>query len=328
MFKVLRDIVQSAPPSGAQEPSRIPKLALAIGNFDGVHIGHQAILRATVDAARAQDLVPAVMTFEPHPREFFSPQQAPARLSSVTEKITRLRAAGIERVYLARFNAAFAAQSVDAFIAQLAAMRVQWLMVGEDFRFGFKRAGGINELRATKLMQCTAMPEVTMDGVRASSSLVREALSAGDLLLAQRLLGYDYEITGHVVHGDKLGRTLDFPTANVALGPQRRIKPPLWGVYAVELVRHTSNGNGSSNTVLQGAASLGRNPAVKQNGPPSLEVHAFNFAQSIYGEKVTVRFLKKLRDEANYPSLDTLKKAIQLDCENTREFFSNRKSAI
>jgi riboflavin kinase / FMN adenylyltransferase len=318
MFKVIRDIA-----ANALMPTS-PQLALAIGNFDGVHVGHLAILKATVDAARAQGLVPAVMTFEPHPREFFSPQQAPARLSSAAEKIARLRTAGIEYVYIARFNATFAAQSVDAFITQLAVMKVKWLMVGEDFRFGFKRAGGINELRAANFMQCAAMPEVTVDGLRASSTLIRESLAEGDLLKAQKLLSYHYEITGHVVHGDKLGRTLNFPTANVALGPQRRIKPPLWGVYAVELIWHSSDKNP---VVLQGAASLGRNPAVKQNGPPSLEVHIFNFAQSIYGEKVTVRFLKKLRDEANYPSLDALKKAIQQDCESTREFFSTREPA-
>jgi riboflavin kinase / FMN adenylyltransferase len=293
-------------------------LALAIGNFDGVHVGHQAILRATVEAAKARGLVPAVMTFEPHPRAYFSPDQAPTRLSSVREKIERIRACGIEHIYIPRFNKAFAAQSVQAFIDRLAAMQVKWLMVGEDFRFGFKRAGGIPELKAAQFMELAAMSEVLVNGERVSSTAVRDALAGGDLERAQRLLGYRYEISGHVVHGDKLGRTLDFPTANVALGPARRITPPLWGVYAVKLVRRNS---GELVTVL-GAASLGRNPAVKVNGPPSLEAHVFDFNESLYGERVAVQFVQKLRDEANYPTLEALKEAIRLDCENAKKILS------
>jgi riboflavin kinase / FMN adenylyltransferase len=294
-------------------------LALAIGNFDGVHVGHQAILRATVVATSARGLTPAVMTFEPHPRAYFSPDQAPARLSSVREKIERIQACGITRIYMPRFNKAFAAQSVQAFIDQLRAMQVKWLMVGEDFRFGFKRAGGIPELKAAQFMELAAMPEVLVDGERVSSTAVRTALAHGDLTKAQRLLGYRYEISGHVVHGDKLGRTLDFPTANVALGPARRVTPPLWGVYAVKLVRRNSSKQLVS---LPGAASLGRNPAVKVNGPPSLEVHVFDFDESLYGERVTVQFVQKLRDEAHYPTLEALKEAIQLDCENARKILT------
>jgi riboflavin kinase / FMN adenylyltransferase len=318
-------------------------LALCIGNFDGVHVGHQAILRATVAAAKELALTPAAMTFEPHPREFFSPAQAPARLSSVREKLTRMRAEGIAQLYMPRFNKAFASQSVEAFIERLRQMQVQWLMVGEDFRFGFKRAGGIAELRAASFMELAAMPEVlrkvngAVNGIdeRVSSTLVREALAKGDLIAAKALLGYDYEITGHVVHGDKLGRTLDFPTANVSLGPPhapRRSQPPLWGVYAVKLVRYSKTCSQMCSQAVQqihlGAASLGRNPAVKVNGPPSLEVHLFDFNEPLYGEIVTVQFVQKLRDEAHYPTLDALKRAIATDCENARHILHSQDNRL
>lgn len=301
----------------------LPACALAIGNFDGVHLGHQAILADTVAAARSRHLIPAVMTFEPLPREVFDRTSAPPRLSSVREKLEAFRDAGIERVHLVRFNRAFAAQMPDEFIALLRQrLNARWLMVGADFRFGAKRAGGLEELRAAakaKAFDLALMPDVMVDGARVSSTRVRDALAAGDLHAAERLLGREYTVSGHVVHGDKRGRTLGFPTANVALGRFRKAKPPLAGVYAVKCCI-------AGSLPVIGAASLGRNPAVKENGPPSLEVHLLGRAGDLYGRRMSVAFHAKVRDEAHYATLDELKRAIADDCNAVTTYFERHPS--
>lgn len=312
-------------------------IALAIGNFDGVHVGHQAILKATVAAARDRGVRAAVMTFEPLPREFFSranlPRDGcapnhtapttPPRLTSVYEKLSIFREAGIDDVVLVPFDAEFSALTPDEFIAFIThRLNTRWLMVGEDFRFGAKRAGDVGHFtRAKANFEAHTMPAVFVDRERASSTRVRTALASGDLALARRLLGRPYGMTGHIVHGDKRGRTLGFATANVALSRARRVQPPLWGVYAVKCALH-KNSESCAPSTLYGAASLGRNPAVKQNGPPSLEVHLFDFSADIYGARMTVEFHHKLRDEATYPNLAALTAAIAADCQTARDLLT------
>jgi riboflavin kinase/FMN adenylyltransferase len=284
------------------------------------------------------------MTFEPLPRELFarvSSQQAHGllqsaapvgdvprplspspRLTTACEKLSLFRAVGIDDVLLVPFNSAFSAMSAGAFADLLfGPINARWLMVGEDFRFGAQRCGDVTFLREHAKRGCAetaTMPAVTFDGGRVSSTRVRAALAAGDLPLAAQLLGRRYSITGHVVHGDKRGRTIGFPTANVALGRARRALPPLWGVYAVKCAVQ-QKGVAPSCVTLCGAASLGRNPAVKVNGPPSFEVHLFDFAGDLYGARVTVEFHHKLRDEATYDSLDALTSAIANDCALARQ---------
>lgn len=293
-------------PANATSP-----VALAIGNFDGVHRGHRAILEVLRDRAAAAGLAPCVMTFEPHPREFFAPESAPSRLSSLREKLELFEAAGIARVYLCRFNAKFAALSAEDFIHQvLRPLEVRLLLVGEDFRFGAKRAGDVCLLRQAGLSVET-LPEVTQDGKRVSSTAIRQALAAGSLDLAAALLGRPYSISGHVAHGDKLGRVLGYPTANIHM---RHERPPLFGIYAVKL-------RGVAPESLPGVASLGVRPTTKHEAKPLLEVHVFDFDRDIYGRHARVDFLKKLRDEAKFPNLEALKRQIAADEQAAREYF-------
>lgn len=292
-------------------------VALTIGNFDGVHLGHQAMLARLTQAARALALPAAVMTFEPNPREFFTPEQAPARLTSLREKLELFAAHGVDRVYLCRFNRAFSQVSADDFIERILhrGLQARWILVGDDFRFGAERAGDFSLLTAASAkcgFQIEAMHSVMAAGLRVSSTAVREALAAGNLELAQTLLGRPYSISGRVVHGDKLGTQIGFPTANMQM---KHNKPPLSGIFAVELCG-LDGGN------LRGVASLGVRPTVKHNGKPTLEVHVFDFNRQIYGRHVRVDFLHKLRDEEKYPDLETLIAQIGRDVENAKEFFN------
>ena len=293
--------------------------AVTIGNFDGVHGGHQAILKRLVETAAALELVPCVLTFEPHPREFFTPEQAPARLTNLREKMELLNQFGIERAHICRFTRQFSQLSAQDFIKRILVdgLKVKWVLVGDDFRFGAKRAGDFAMLQEAGKQygfEVVAMHSVLQEGIRVSSTAVREALAAGDLTLASKLLGRPYSVSGRVVHGDKLGKQIGFPTANIQL---KHNKAPLAGIFAVEL-RGLQEGN------LKGVASLGVRPTVKQNGKPTLEVHLFDFDQQIYGEHVRVDFLHKLRDEEKYPDLDTLIAQIGLDVENAKSFFNRR----
>jgi riboflavin kinase/FMN adenylyltransferase len=292
-----------------------PDTALAIGNFDGVHLGHQALLARVVETASRRGLVPAVMTFEPLPREHFLPERAPPRLSALGDKIAAFADAGIELAYICRFNAAFAALSPGEFARRLRERHgVRHIFVGQDFRFGARRAGDVALLarEGAKLgFDVEIVPVVEGGGERVSSTRVREALAAGDLGLASRLLGRPYSICGRVLHGAKLGRELGFPTANVAL---RHSRPALTGVFAVKC-------RGAATRGLEGVASLGFKPAVTTNGPASLEAFLFDFSGDLYGRRLTIEFLKKLRDEASYASLDELAAQIRRDCEGARAYF-------
>ncbi|MGA9164095.1 MAG: bifunctional riboflavin kinase/FAD synthetase [Thiobacillus sp.] len=294
--------------------------AVTIGNFDGLHLGHQAMLARLQDVARARGLPSCVLSFEPHPREFFAPDQAPARLSSLREKSECLQRLGIDRLHVFRFDRAFSALSADAFIEQVLGRTLQarYVLVGDDFRYGARRMGDFALLeRAGQSLGFDAefLPTVEVAGERVSSTAVRQALAAGDLDHAARLLGRPYSISGHVVHGDKLGRDIGFPTANIQLKHNR---PPLMGIFAIELY-------GLDGAPLPGVASLGKRPTVKNpDAPPVLEVHLFDFNADIYGRRVHVDFLHKLRDEAKYPDLDTLVVQIQRDVDNAKHFLKHR----
>jgi len=288
--------------------------ALAIGNFDGVHLGHQALLTKLVDTARGQKLASVVMTFEPHPREFFTPEQAPARLTSLREKLEFFADAGVEQVYICRFNQRFSAITADSFMQDIlkSVLNAQVILVGDDFRFGAKRHGGIVDLRDAGF-DIISVPEVKFGDVRISSTGIRDALKAGDLVQAKSFLGRDYSISGKVVHGAKRGRQLGFPTANVHM---RHERPALTGVYAVKLIDAALN-------VHAGVANMGVRPTVAGIPKLSLEVHLFDFDADLYGQHVHVSFLHKIRDEKKFPDFDALKAQISLDAQVARDFHNS-----
>ncbi len=294
--------------------------AVTIGNFDGLHLGHQAMLARLQDVARARGLPSCVLSFEPHPREFFAPDQAPARLSSLREKAECLQRLGIDRLHVFRFDRAFSALTAEAFIEQVLGRTLQarYVLVGDDFRYGAKRAGDFTLLRQAGQalgFDTEFLPTVEVVGERASSTAVRQALAAGELEHAARLLGRPYSISGRVVHGDKLGRDIGFPTANIQLKHNR---PPLMGIFAVELC-------GLNGEPLPGVASLGKRPTVKgADAVPVLEVHLFDFKADIYRRRVRVDFLHKLRDEEKYPDLDSLVAQIRRDVDNAKHYLKHR----
>ena len=292
--------------------------ALTIGNFDGVHLGHQAMLAHLRAAAKLSSLPACVMTFEPHPREFFTPHDAPTRLTTLREKLELLASFGVDKTYVCSFNRKFSSLTAQQFIDELLVhrLRSQWLLVGDDFRFGAKRVGDFALLREAAMknrFELAAMPSFTHNGERVSSTVVRNALARGDLARAQELLGRAYSISGRVMHGNKLGRTIGFPTANVQM---RHNRPPLAGIFAVHL--HVAD-----TCVLPGVASLGLNPTVSNTNRAKLEVHAFDFSGDLYGQHVRVEFLKKLRDEEKYSDMEILKKQIQVDADHARAFLSS-----
>jgi riboflavin kinase/FMN adenylyltransferase len=303
------------------ERSRLPT-ALTIGNFDGVHRGHQAMLARLMERARALGLSACVLTFEPHPLELFAPQTAPTRLTSLREKLELLAAHGIERVHVSRFNRAYASRPPQDFIEHvlLGGLDMRWLLIGDDFRFGARRAGDfalLQEASAKYGFGIEAMHTVAQQGVRVSSSAVRAALLEGRLAEAEALLGRPYSISGRVVHGDKLGRRIGYPTANVQL---RHNRPPLSGIYAVRSV----DGNGRAR---YGAASLGMRPTVDNSGRAKLEVHLFDFSGELYGEHLRVEFLHKIRDEQKFADLESLQARIARDCEIAKDFLAARARA-
>jgi len=308
-------ILRSIPSAAATQP-----IALTIGNFDGVHLGHQAMLAKLRAAAASRGLPACVMTFEPHPREFFAPDKAPVRLTSLREKLALLAQHGVERTHLCRFNFALAQVTAEDFIERILVrgLGVHWLQVGDDFRFGARRAGDLTMLKAHAARHgyaVEAMATVELDGERVSSTAVRDALAAGDMAKAGRLLGHPYRISGRVVRGDQLGRKLGFPTANVRMKHNR---PPLTGIFAVEFRR-------DQGAPVQGVASLGVRPTVKAQGAaPVLEVYLIDFKEEIYGEPVSVDFLHKFRDEAKYVDLETLKQQIARDVVDAKKFFARR----
>ncbi|AMN68268.1 riboflavin biosynthesis protein RibF [Psychrobacter sp. P11G5] len=324
-------------------PVDLAPCVLTIGNFDGVHLGHQAMLAQVRDIADAQNLNSAVMIFEPQPREFFSPATAPARLTNLAEKQALLAEYGIETLIVAGFDSDFRSLSAQAF-ADLLALRlnVKSLVLGDDFKFGHDRTGDSQFLRDYGL-HVTNLHTVTDESdaaERISSTRVRDLLLAGDLDAANTLLGRDYTITGLVIGGDKIGRTMDFPTANIDL---ERLKPALHGIFAVDVVSLDDDGKVIPNGLtalavdgktgvaglrpysLFGTASIGTRPSVDKERDWRLEVHFPALQADLYGLTLQVRFLHYLHGERHYDGLEALKIGIHNDVKELLDWRSKQK---
>jgi len=286
-----------------------------IGNFDGVHLGHKAVLSQLAVKARALSLPALVMIFEPQPQEFFAPERVPARLTRLREKLHALDLDEVDRVLCVRFDAAFAAVTAEDFVRGILAegLGVRYVVVGDDFRFGHRRRGDFEFLQeegARLGFEVARRDTFSLDGVRVSSSRVREALERGDLEGARDLLGYVFNMTGRVAHGDKRGRTIGYPTANIYL---HRRSVPLRGVFAVRVA-------GIDDDPLPAVANVGVRPTVGGLRMPILEVHLFDFDADIYGRHVRVDFLHRIRDERRFSSLDELKRQIGTDEMQARAY--------
>ncbi|MHA6310139.1 bifunctional riboflavin kinase/FAD synthetase [Pantoea sp. USHLN298] len=288
---------------------------LTIGNFDGVHRGHQALMSRLCEEGRKRNLPVVVMVFEPQPLELFAGDKAPARLTRLREKLRYLAEAGVDKVLCVRFDRRFAALSAQSFISELLVEKlgVNYLAVGDDFRFGAGRQGDfllLQKAGAEYGFDVVSTETFCDGGKRISSTAVRQALAADDLALAQSLLGHPFSISGRVVHGDALGRTLGFPTANL---PLRRSVSPVKGVYAVEV-------HGLTPEPLPGVANIGTRPTVK-GLRQQLEVHLLDINMNLYGRHIDVVLKHKLRNEQRFASLEALKEQIAKDVVTARQFF-------
>jgi riboflavin kinase/FMN adenylyltransferase len=317
-------------------PQRPGGCALTIGNFDGVHRGHQAMLALLTNEARHRGLPSCVMTFEPHPRDHFArragrPEMAPTRIATLRDKLAELERCGIDEVVVAPFNDAFAAMAPQVFIDEVLrrGLRARYVLVGDDFSFGAKRAGNYAMLDAAGAssqgragFDVARMLSYEVHGLRVSSSAVRAALAGGDLRQAAVLLGRPYSISGHVVHGQKLGRELGFRTLNLRFGHPR---PAASGIFVVQV-------HGLADAPLPGVASLGTRPTVEDGGRVLLETHCLQWpfasegAEAGYGRCVRVELLHKLHDELKYEGLDALRAGIARDTAQALAWFSARRT--
>lgn len=287
-----------------------------IGAFDGVHFGHQTILKQLVARGRELGMPSVVIVFEPLPREFFAPVQSPARLMSFRERYIALQESGIDRILRIRFDHPFSQMSADDFIRQVLVqgLDIRYLVVGDDLRFGRDRCGDYSLLKVAGEeygFDVDDTETLLVGGDRVSSTRVREALEAADFDLAEKLLGRPYAICGKVVYGQQLGRTLGIPTANLQL---RRYRAALSGVYAVEV-------SGLGEKVVFGVANVGTRPTVDDSITAILEVHLLNFNADIYGKMIQVSFRHKIRDEKKFSSLEELKTNIHADIEYGKRYF-------
>ncbi len=312
---------------GFHHPGIAPACALTIGNFDGVHRGHQAMLALLRSEAQHRGLPSCVMTFEPHPRDFFAakqgkPELAPARIATLRDKLSELERCGVDQVIVLRFDEALATLPAQDFISQVLVqgLGAKYVLVGDDFCFGARRQGDYKMLDAAGQIQgfdVARMMSYEVHGQRVSSSAVREALVGGDMEAAAALLGRPYSISGHVIHGRKLGRELGFRTLNLRFD---HAKSAAMGIYAVRT-------HGLAGQPLDGVASLGVRPTVEDAGRLLLEVNCLAWPAELgldggYGKLVRVELLKKLRDEARYDGLEALTAAIRQDADNARAFFA------
>jgi riboflavin kinase/FMN adenylyltransferase len=289
---------------------------VTIGTFDGVHVGHQRILRRVLEKARARNLPAVVFSFEPTPGEFFSHGTPPARLTRFREKFEALEQFGVDWLFCPPFDAGMEALGPDEFIERLLVERlgVKYLVVGDDFRFAKNRRGTIDSLRdgGKQLgFSVEQVPSVLEEGHRVSSTKIRELLADGELDRAKKLLGRYYRMTGRVIDGQKLGKQLGFPTANVNLS---RAASPIGGIFAVRV-------DGLGPALLNGVASIGTRPTV-DGVEPVLEVHIFDFDQDIYGAYIQVEFIAKLREEVKFPDLRSLTEQMHIDAAEAREILS------
>ena len=307
----------------------LPASAVTIGNFDGVHRGHQAMLALLINEARHRGVPSCVLTFEPHPRDHFArlagkPLAAPARVATLRDKLAELERCGIDHAVVVRFNERFAAMPAQAFISDvlIRGLKARYVLVGDDFSFGAKRAGNYAVLDAAGSREgfdVARMMSYEVHGSRVSSSAVRQALAAGDMHGAESLLGRAYSISGHVVHGRKLGRDLGFRTLNLRFDHPR---PAASGIFAVHV-------HGLAPQPLQGVASLGVRPTVEDAGRVLLEAHCLQWPDGLgldgaYGRCVRVDLLHKLHDELKYASLDLLRVGIDRDTDDARAWFARR----
>lgn len=318
---------------GLNSPAQSPA-AVTIGNFDGMHRGHQALLRQLKAEAESRGLQPAVLTFAPHPREFFARKlgegntsKGPARLHTLREKLEALAAAGVAETRIGVFNEAFAALSPEDFVKQVLvdAMQAKHILIGDDFRFGARRVGDFGLLKSLGErygFTLSALDSQCLADERISSSQVRAALAAGDLQSAEALLGYPYAMEGRVIKGRQLGRTIGVPTANVQI---RHDPLPLRGVFVVEVaLDETKLAVPQKTHSFAGVANLGYRPTLGGDTQPLLEVHLFDFSGDLYGAHLDVRFLAKLRDEMTFANFEALTSQIRDDLAQARSFFESQ----
>jgi riboflavin kinase/FMN adenylyltransferase len=320
---------------GYQHPQQAAHCALTIGNFDGVHRGHQAMLALLKNEAQHRGVPSCVMSFEPHPRDYFAkaarkPELAPARIATLRDKLTELARCGIDQCVVLPFNAALAAQPAEAFIQDVLVrgLGVKYVLVGDDFRFGAKRVGDYAMLDAAgeRLgFDVARMNSYEVHGTRVSSSAVREALAQGRMDRVAGLLGRPYSVSGHVVHGRKLGRDLGFRTLNLRFS---HWKPAAGGIFAVQV-------HGLGDKPVPGVANLGIRPSLDpadvNGGRVLLETHCLEWPAALgpegaYGKIIRVELLHKLHDELKYDSLESLKTGIAKDCDEARAFFAQPQS--
>ena len=321
---------------GFHHAALAPACALTIGNFDGVHRGHQAMLALLRNEAPLRGLPSTVLTFEPHPRDYFAklagkPELAPARIVTLRDKLSELERCGVDQAVVVPFDQRLASLSPDDFIDRVLVqgLHARYVLVGDDFRFGAKRAGDYDFLDAAgdqRGYDVARMRSYEVHGVRVSSSVVREALAAGDMSLVSSLLGRPYSVSGHVIHGQKLGRTLDCRTMNVRFGHQ---KPATSGIFVVQV-------HGLAPQPLLGVANLGIRPSLDPNdvngGRVLLETHCLQWPDALggdgaYGKIIRVELLHKLHDELKYDSLDALTAGIAKDCADARAYFNTSAHA-
>lgn len=287
-----------------------------IGAFDGVHLGHQSVIAALLEKAAELELPSVVIVFEPLPREYFSPHKAPARLMSFREKFKALEALGVDRILRIRFTEHLQTMSAQEFIEDIfvTGLGSKYVVLGDDFRFGNDREGDLELMQEQGQrfgFEAVSTTTYTFGHERVSSTRIRKALEGAQFSEAEKLLGRPYKISGKVVYGRQLGRTLGSPTANLEL---HRLRAPLAGVYAV-----TVSGAGLSNA--PGVANIGVRPTVNDSIKANLEVHLLGFEGNLYGRTIEVTFCTKLRDEMKFDSVDELKKNIQKDIERARAWF-------
>ena len=289
---------------------------MSIGNFDGIHIGHQAIVKRVVQKAHSKNIPSVITTFEPHPHEFFTPESTD-RIMGLREKYLALQELNPDYLFVMRFNKNLANTSAEDFIEEilLHGFNVKFLIVGDDFRFGKKRQGDYHLLQAyadRHDLELENTDTLKSGGQRVSSTRIRQLLRECDFTAVEQLLGRPFFISGRVAHGDKRGRELGFPTMNIRLSKKRTL---VTGVFAVEI-----HGLGE---VKQGVANMGYRPTL-QGQRPQLEVHVFDFDQQCYGERVKVIFRQKLRDEQRFDSIELLQQQINLDAISAREYLNTR----
>ena len=302
---------------GISPRRRLPSgRAVTIGNFDGVHLGHQALIDRTVTLAQQQGLKSALVTFEPHPRAYFSPQSAPGKIQGLRAKAAVLASLGIDELWILRFGRPLATMSAEDFMQKFLfeSLQAKELVIGDDFRFGARRRGDLELLQQASRQfgwRVHCMNAVHVGGERASSSRLRTLLARGEIREAEALMGHPVFLSGHVIHGKKLGRDLGYPTLNIPV-PRSLL---LSGVFVVSV-------SGLADAPIAGVASLGHRPTIEQSGRLLLEVHLFDWSGDAYGKIVQVTFHEKLRDEARFDSLQSMIEQMHLDAQQARQYFS------